>query len=166
MANENQCEECKSEITQKVKDYSVGKFGKMLCFNCQKKQETPETSGTEKDNIPQEYIILLQGKNFITHQGLLYMAHQKGVEAIITEMIGEPTDKFVMMKATVTMPEGRVFTGYGDASIVNVNAMISKHLPRMAETRAINRALRLATNIGMTSLEELGDNKTEEDNVE
>ena len=35
--------------------------------------------------------------------------------------------------------------------------MIKPHLSRMAETRAINRCLRLATNIGMTSADEMVD---------
>lgn len=30
------CEHCGKEITQKVASYSQGKFGKMLCFDCQK----------------------------------------------------------------------------------------------------------------------------------
>jgi len=34
--------------------------------------------------------------------------------------------------------------------------MIFPHKIRMAETRAVNRALRFATNIGMTSSEEMG----------
>ena len=49
-----------------------------------------------------------------------------------------------------------VFSGYGDASAANVGRMIAPHIIRMAETRAVARALRLACNIGMTSREELG----------
>jgi len=32
------CEECKKDITEKVADYSYNKFGKQLCFDCQKKE--------------------------------------------------------------------------------------------------------------------------------
>ena len=53
----------------------------------------------------------------------------------------------------------KFFTGYGDADSKNVNQTIALHKIRMAETRAVNRALRLATNIGMTSAEELGEGK-------
>ena len=32
------CEKCGEGVTQKVADYSKDKFGKILCFNCQKKE--------------------------------------------------------------------------------------------------------------------------------
>ena len=32
------CHDCGAEISQKVADYSKSKFGKFLCFNCQKSQ--------------------------------------------------------------------------------------------------------------------------------
>lgn len=32
------CADCKATITQQVHDFSVKKFGRQLCFNCQKKQ--------------------------------------------------------------------------------------------------------------------------------
>ena len=43
-----------------------------------------------------------------------------------------------------------------DACKGNVNPKIAPHIIRMAETRAVARALRLACNIGMCSVEELG----------
>jgi hypothetical protein len=49
------------------------------------------------------------------------------------------------------------FTGLGDASPGSVTRMMAPHLLRMAETRAKARALRDAVNVGVTALEELGD---------
>jgi len=116
---------------------------------------------TEQTIIPKEYMIKLQGKDFITHRGLLAIAHDKGLHSIETELITEPTAEIIVFKATAIMSTGvheKKFTGYGDASKSNVNAMVAPHMLRMAETRAINRALRLATNVGMCSTEELGGN--------
>jgi len=115
-----------------------------------------------KTVIPQEYMINLQGKDFITHKGLLAIAHDKGLTSIETELITEPTADIIVFKATAIMSTGlheKKFSGYGDATQSNVNAMVAPHMLRMAETRAINRALRLATNVGMCSSEELGDMK-------
>jgi hypothetical protein len=57
----------------------------------------------------------------------------------------------------VVSSNGETFTDVGDANPENCNSRIAKHLLRMASTRAIARALRSFTNIGMTCLEELGD---------
>jgi hypothetical protein len=116
--------------------------------------------------VDKKHIITLQGNDYVTHAGLLAEAHKDGLKSIITEIVRmkEDSDQ-VVIKATVTMytleneyPE-RIFTAYGDADNKNTNANILPHKIRMAETRAINRALRFATNIGMCSVEELGDNK-------
>ena len=58
--------------------------------------------------------------------------------------------------ATVETSKGS-FAGIGDADPENVNRKIAPHIIRMAETRAKARALRDAVNIGLVSLEELGD---------
>jgi len=36
------CAECGSSVSKKVADYSVSKFGKVLCYNCQKNQKPQE----------------------------------------------------------------------------------------------------------------------------
>ena len=61
-----------------------------------------------------------------------------------------------IFKATVTGERG-TYNAFGDASPRNVGKMIAPHLIRMAETRAIARALRLYTGCGYTALEELGE---------
>ena len=38
----SKCAECGCEITEKVAQYSLAKYGKELCFNCQKKDKTNE----------------------------------------------------------------------------------------------------------------------------
>jgi hypothetical protein len=48
------------------------------------------------------------------------------------------------------------FVGYGDADPSNVSPLVRGAEMRVAETRAVNRALRKAYGIGICSVEELG----------
>jgi hypothetical protein len=50
----------------------------------------------------------------------------------------------------------RGFVGYGDADPSNVSSLVHGAEMRVAETRAVNRALREAYGIGLCSVEELG----------
>lgn len=100
-----------------------------------------------------KYIVNVQGKDFITFNGLLVEAHAQGLTKIDTSMVNEDVTNPVF-KATVTV-DGKEFTGYGDANVDNVARQVSKALIRMAETRSIARALRFACNIDMAAIEEL-----------
>ena len=114
--------------------------------------------------IDSKFIIKLQGKEFVTYEGLLDVAHQLKLKSIETDLIQIPTSEnqfTCIMKAVVSTEDGKTFEGYGDANPQNVNSMISRHLIRMAETRAKARALRDLTNIGMTAIEELGGEEIE-----
>src|SRR5207248_7191456 len=51
------------------------------------------------------------------------------------------------------------FVGYGDANPSNVSILVQGAEMRIAETRAVNRALRKAYGIGICSLEELGSSR-------
>jgi len=104
-----------------------------------------------------QYIVNVQGKDFITFPGLLAEAHAQGLQSIQTELVN--TDlKSPVVKATVILTDGKItktFTGYGDANENNVAKKVVGALLRMAETRSIARALRFACNIDMAALEEL-----------
>lgn len=116
-------------------------------------------------NIDKKFIVNLQGKEFVTYEGLLDVAHQLKLKSIETELIQIPSSENgnqCIVKAVVKTEDGKQFEGYGDADPTNVNRMIAKHSIRMAETRAKARALRDLTNIGMTALEELGDEEVNE----
>jgi hypothetical protein len=95
----------------------------------------------------------------IAYKGLLSVAHDEGLKFVKTEIVQVPTEdnaRTAIMRATVRTKRG-VFTGIGDASPGNVNRRVVPHLIRVAETRAIARALRVAVNIGEVAIEELGD---------
>ena len=59
-------------------------------------------------------------------------------------------------KATAHISSTRRFVGYGDADPSNVSALVHGAEMRIAETRAVNRALRKAYGIGICSVEEIG----------
>ena len=116
-------------------------------------------------NIDKKFIVNLQGKEFVTYEGLLDLAHQLKLSSIETELIQVPSSgngNQCIVKAVAKTEDGKEFHGYGDASPSNVNKNIAPHIIRMAETRAKARALRDLTNVGMTALEELGDEEVVE----
>jgi hypothetical protein len=62
-----------------------------------------------------------------------------------------------VFKAIVYKKPGfKGFIGYGDADPSNVSSLVHGAEMRVAETRAVNRALRKAYGIGLCSVEELG----------
>ena len=94
----------------------------------------------------------------VTLKGLLTLAHEDGLRKTKTKLTQKPTKEngnVAIAKAMVRTLKGR-FSGIGDASPDNVEARFAMHLPRIAETRALARALRIAVNIGEVALEELG----------
>jgi len=104
--------------------------------------------------MKKEFIINLQGKDFVKFEWLLNEFHENGWKSITTEILNlEP----FIVRATATW-EKWTYTWMGDANDDNVNRMISKHKIRMAETRAIARALRWYNNIWMCSADEMGGN--------
>jgi len=107
----------------------------------------------------EEYMIERGGRGFVLYAGLLDEAHARGLRSIETELLQVPgagNGEVAIARAVVRTEDGK-FSGIGDASPGNVSGAIVPHLIRMAETRAKARALRDAINVGVTALEELGD---------
>jgi len=101
-----------------------------------------------------KFIISIQGKQFVLFEGLLDAFHNNGGTSIKTYELKSSTPERPIFKAIVKGKKG-TFTGHGDAENINVNKMIAPHKYRMAETRAIARALRWYLNIGMCAVEEV-----------
>ena len=98
-------------------------------------------------------------KEVVTYAGVLALAHEDGLKAIRTKLVQIPSkenDQTAIVTAVVCTNKG-VFAGIGDANPGNVNSRIRPHIIRMAETRAKARALKDSQNIGIVSLEELGE---------
>ena len=103
---------------------------------------------------------LLNGNWYVNHSGLLRLAHRRGCVGIRVEPVPEfcdPTAKRFAFKATVyNRKNSQGFVGYGDADPSNVSTLVRGAEMRVAETRAVNRALRKAYGIGICSVEEIG----------
>jgi hypothetical protein len=105
-------------------------------------------------------IICLDGGWYVTHAGLLRLSSRRGCTGIHVEIVPHFCDlsnNHWTFKATVFRvgrPEG--FIGYGDADPSNVSFLVQGAEMRVAETRAVNRALRKAYGIGICSVEEIG----------
>src|SRR5437016_8030651 len=103
-------------------------------------------------------LILLEGRWYVTHSGLLRTARRMRCSGITTELEGDvsnPTAERWVFKATVCQ-SGKSFVGYGDADPSNVSPLVRGAEMCVAETRAVNRALRKAYGIGICSIEEIG----------
>ncbi len=105
-------------------------------------------------------LLLLEGRWYVTHAGLLRLAARSRCNGISVEQVRNFCDPVAgrwVFKATVyKSPSSKGFVGYGDADPSNVSLMVHGAELRIAETRAVNRALRKAYGIGLCSVEELG----------
>ena len=105
-------------------------------------------------------IRLLNGGWYVTNSGLLSLAGRRGCRGISIRPVPQFSDPAIsrwVFKATVYRSgSSRGFVGYGDADPSNVSSLVHGAEMRVAETRAVNRALRKAYGIGLCSVEELG----------
>jgi len=102
----------------------------------------------------------LDGGWYVTHAGLVRLSSRRRCRGIQVEQVLDSCDKSTgrwVFRATVyKSPGSKGFVGYGDADPSNVSALVRGAELRVAETRAVNRALRKAYGIGLCSVEELG----------
>ena len=105
-------------------------------------------------------IQLLEGRWYVTHTGLLRIARDSrcsGIRTTVQCRLSDPSaSRWVFKSIVYTSARSRGFVGYGDADPSNVSPLVRGAEMRVAETRAVNRALRKAYGIGLCSVEELG----------
>jgi hypothetical protein len=104
-------------------------------------------------------LLMLDGKWYVTHSGLLRLAQRRRCSSIKTQLVenvSNPSEGRWVFKAIVLKPGSQSFVGYGDADPSNVSLLVHGVEMRVAETRAVNRALRKAYGIGICSVEEIG----------
>ncbi len=102
----------------------------------------------------------LENRWYVTHSGLLRIAQRRkcrGIETTIQDHFSDPGNNKWVIKATVFKSRNsKGFAGYGDADPSNVSSLVRGAEMRVAESRAIDRALRAAYGVGSASVEELG----------
>jgi hypothetical protein len=103
---------------------------------------------------------LLETRWYVTHTGLIRLAQRRRCSGIIvnlmTELCDSVSSRWVFRATVYTSAAPRGFVGYGDADPSNCSTLVHGAEMRVAETRAVNRALRKAYGIGLCSVEELG----------
>jgi hypothetical protein len=103
---------------------------------------------------------LLENRWYVTHSGLLRIAQRRrcsGIKTVLQDALSDPLANRWVFRATVYKSAvSRGFVGYGDADPTNTSPLVRGAEMRVAETRAVNRALRKAYGIGLCSVEELG----------
>src|SRR4051812_31836024 len=105
-------------------------------------------------------LLLVDSRWYVTHTGLLRLATKKRCSGIHVRAVPEfcdPLDCRWAFEATVYKSRTcKGFTGFGDADLNNTSSLVRGAEMRVAETRAVNRALRKAYGIGICSIEEVG----------
>ncbi len=105
-------------------------------------------------------VVLLEGGWYVTHTGLISLAarhHCRGIQVEPIPAFSDTRSSRYAFKATVYKSRFcQGFSGYGDADPSNVSHLVHGAEMRVAETRAVNRALRKAYGIGLCSVEEIG----------
>ena len=97
---------------------------------------------------------------YVTNAGLTRLARRNrcaGVHVQPVPEFSDPATSRWAFKATVYKSRScKGFVGYGDADPSNISPLVHGAEMRVAETRAVNRALRKAYGIGICSVEEIG----------
>jgi hypothetical protein len=135
----------------------------------------PESSCKALAQLVQKYslsvglgdLLYLENRWYVTHSGLLRLSrrqHCSGIHVRPVPAFCNPSATRWAFKATVyRSSKCRGFVGYGDADPSNVSQLVHGAEMRVAETRAVNRALRKAYGIGICSVEEIGSHNRQTD---
>jgi hypothetical protein len=105
-------------------------------------------------------LVLLDRGWYVTHTGLILLASRNRCAGIhvrpVPEFSNSPAKRWAFEATVFKSRTCRGFVGYGDADPSNVSSLVYGAEMRVAETRAVNRALRKAYGVGICSVEEIG----------
>jgi hypothetical protein len=126
----------------------------------EKMKELQTLVEAHKLSISQGDVLLLDNRWYVTHSGLLRCARRhrcSGIKTTLEPRFSDPVaNRWVFRAVVYGSNKLKAFVGYGDADPSNVSSLVHGAEMRIAETRAVNRALRKAYGIGLCSVEELG----------
>lgn len=121
------------------------------------------------DDFKKKFIVNIKGKDAIKVDGLIALAHEKGIKSMTTSIIQYPSqeNKWTCIAQTIVVGydwdpiEDKLTTveyqDFADSTEANCTAMTKASYIRMASTRSVGRTLRKYTNIDMVSSDEIGD---------
>jgi hypothetical protein len=119
-----------------------------------------ETLRKHRLSVASGDLLLIDGRWYVTHSALLKIAarnHCRGIRVqSVTQFCEASASRYTFRATVYTSSECKGFVGYGDADPSNVSPLVHGAEMRVAETRAVCRALRKAYGIGICSVEELG----------
>ena len=105
-------------------------------------------------------LLLVDNRWYVSHTGLLRLATRKRCSGIHVRPVSEFCDlencRWAFEATVYKSKTCRGFVGFGDADLNNTSSVVRGAEMRIAETRAVNRALRKAYGIGICSIEEIG----------
>jgi hypothetical protein len=105
-------------------------------------------------------LLLLRTSWYVTNAGLVHLATRRHCRAIHVQPLPEFSDaasnRYAFQATVYKSAVCQGFIGHGDADPSNVSSLVHGAEMRVAETRAVNRALRKAYGIGICSVEEVG----------
>src|SRR4029078_483896 len=105
-------------------------------------------------------VVPINERWYVTHVGLLRIAQHRKCRGIhvdlLTDVCDPQAERWCAKAMVFTSANSRGFVGHGDANPSNVSPLVHGAEMRVAETRAVNRALRKAYGIGICSVEEIG----------
>jgi hypothetical protein len=103
---------------------------------------------------------LLDGHWYVNHDVLIRIALRNRCSGIQVQPVKEfcelTASRYAFSAIVYKSPDCKGFVGHGDADPSNVSFLVHGAEMRVAETRAVNRALRKAYGIGICSVEEIG----------
>lgn len=113
-----------------------------------------------KFSVIRSDVQVLNGNWYVTHAALLSLAQRRCCRGLHTQAVREfcerENSRWTFKAVVYKSRTCKGFIGYGDADPSNVSSVVRGAEMRIAETRAVNRALRKAYGIGICSVEEIG----------
>ena len=94
-------------------------------------------------------LLLLNSGWYVTHSGLLALSRRNRCAGIRVQLVREfcdsPSGRWAFKATVYRTRKSEGFVGYGDANPSNVSPQVRGAEMRVAETRAVNRALAVST---------------------